>query len=248
MTSQSSRREVLQQLGCLAGLTFAAPVVPLTAQSVTQTHRPVKPNRAWFFLVDTTTSVSPAQFDGIKRGMSDLLTTKVAGSDMVWIGEISDAPLTVTGVAMPYVGGHRSDRSADEMAELDRARRALAAKLAAMGQRAKATDLKSPVEKALGVLADQRMAAGRVLVIGSDFISDQNGHQPSPVPPPPSRGVSAAGDQVMLVVAEPDSGSMQKLRMSPADIYDTVTTGWKKYFADLGAVSVSAKHVDSIVV
>jgi hypothetical protein len=115
-----------------------------------------------------------------------------------------------------------------------------------MTQVSNATCIVDPVRRALGILSEQRGARSRILVIGSDFLTDDGGHcSPNPGE---ARSVSgAAGIQVLLLYMIPKEADRRKCgETDSSHALESVRANWSTFFTSQGAASVNVERIDSI--
>lgn len=208
-------------------------------------HDPSQDYRAWFFEGDTTTSLSADQFERLKGLLVQVVEHDVRDNDVVWLAEIAGASKIVKQFALP-VARTQSQRSAGSSP--DEVKKTIMATINGFSRRAKLTDLRGPIETSLDVLATQRRASDRLLVLASDFVTDLGSGKATTEPPPLADGVSASGTRVALLVARPTPDYLRSLRIaSPSEHYHRVVDSWTRYFKSMGAASATARPIDALV-
>jgi hypothetical protein len=82
-------------------------------------------------------------------------------------------------------------------------------------------------------------------VLITDFIQDVRGSKIT-AKPPATTNVSAAGIEIVLLVATPKPEYLAELRMSPAELYQVVLNQWAQFFRDMGADKISVRVLDAV--
>lgn len=113
--------------------------------------------------------------------------------------------------------------------------------IARMKQDSRTTDLQSTLDVALDLLRDQPGATKRVLIMGTDYLTDHGSANPNP----PTSPIRAAGVDALLLVAYPKPECLRGLRLGASSLLRIVETKWAAHFEDGGAHSVSVHLVDA---
>jgi hypothetical protein len=210
-------------------------------------HDPGQEHDASVLYIDTSLSPLGEQFVKMKAIFHDVAVNDIRRNDLVWILSTDFQGHPPVLFAFPLGGLTRSEKE-----RADPAFRALQEQLTRaidqLVQVAKTTDLKTAEQLALNILQGQKRARRRRLVMTSDFILDVGPHSVTTEPPPAGDGLSASGVDVMLVVARPKPEYLAQLHLTPAALYNIVSTKWTQNFRDLGASSTSVRLVDAIPV
>ena len=110
-----------------------------------------------------------------------------------------------------------------------------------MKQDSRSSDLESSLDVALDLLRGQPRATKRVLIMGTDYLTDHGSANPNPPPSP----IRAAGVDALLLVAYPKPEYLRALRLGASSLLRIVETKWAAHFEDGGAHSVSVHLIDT---
>jgi hypothetical protein len=247
--SQSPIRVATEIFIALAVFGLAA--LPLAGQSVTAdykpalSHDPTKPYDALVLCLDTSLSVEPQQFANAKHILKNLAATKVRYNDLVWLIEIKGEAQTARLFEMPRDLARRS--ATDQInKEFVRRKLTLLTAIDESQQQATSTDLRDPVELGLNLLGSKGRAGTRSFVIASDFAQDDGAGQASVLPPQWTKGLSASGVQIFLLVAQPKLKYLKWLGLTPAELFETVRGKWGKALQQIGATGISTQLIDAV--
>ena len=203
--------------------------------------------RAWVFCADRSLSPAPEQFRKSLAVMEEITERDVTYNDLVWLIDIQSTAAPARLFAMP-ASSHRRSAGASAADALRDAKASLIDAIRRMSQVSGNTDLKDPLETALDILRAHSHAAARLLVMGSDFLSDTGPGQVSLEPPEAVRRGSAAGVTAWLFVTYPKEQYLRRLRMSQSDLLADVEEKWTANLRSRGSARVNVRPVDSIPV
>lgn len=208
-------------------------------------HDLTRPYRAWVMCVDRSLSPTEEQFRKSLAVMEEITERDITYNDLVWVIDIQSAAQPAKLFAMPSFNNRRSAGSlaADELRS---SKAALISAINAMSQVSGRTDLRDPLESALDILRSHSGATARILVIGSDFLTDTTAGQVSVEPPKAIREESAAGIAAWLLVTYPKAPYLRRLGMSQSELLAKVEKTWATNLRERGASRVNVRPVDSI--
>jgi hypothetical protein len=208
-------------------------------------HDQQRPYRALVMCIDRSRSPLDEQFRKLLVIMEAIAERDVTYNDVVWLIEIQSTLEPVQIFPMPAASSRRSDgtAAADGLRE---SKAALIAAIRRMSQVSDATDVRSSVEAGLDILRSHAEATVRVIVIGSDFVSDAGIGRASLIPPTARRNGYATGVNVLLLVTYPKPAYLQKIRISHSELLASIEAKWTAYFKEENASNVTVNLVDAI--
>jgi hypothetical protein len=210
-------------------------------------HDPQRPFRAWVLCIDRSLSPMEGQFRKLQAVMESIAANDVTYNDLVWLCEIQSSLAQVSLFAMPAGTSRRSAGTAAADA-LHEAKAALIAAIHNMSQLPGDTNLQSPLEEALELLRSHPEATSRIVVLGSDFLSD-GGHGRISVEPPASvRVESGPAVKALLLVTYPKGSYLQRIGISHSDLLLQIQTKWTAYLKKQNSSSIMVRLVDAIPV
>jgi hypothetical protein len=208
-------------------------------------HDPSRQYCAWVYCIDASKSPRDDQFRKLVDVMVASIDKDVAYNDLVWVIPIRSKLEPASMFAMPPGSSLRSLRS-ERRAALAAAKKAAISAVRGISQTSGTTDLQNPLETALKLLHSQPRAVRRVLVTGSDYVTDTGPGMLSMLPPAPSEDRPAEGVDALLLVTYPQQAYLDKLRASPGGLLKNVETKWASYFQAEGASAVTVLLVDAV--
>ncbi len=208
-------------------------------------HDPTRPYRAWVICIDTSLSPTEEQFRKSLAVMEEMAEKDVTYNDLVWVIQIQSTHRPPKLFQMPPANSRRSSgtAAADGLRE---AKLALISAIHQMSQVSGRTDLKNPLDDALDILRSHSQATARILVMGSDFLTDTSPGHVSFEPPKATREKSAAGVAALLLVTYPKLPYLLRLRISCSDLFTSIEAKWVTDLKNRGATTVKVRPVDSI--
>jgi hypothetical protein len=187
------------------------------------------------------------QFRKLLAILEAIAERDVTYNDIVWVIGIQSTLEPVQVFPMPAASSRRSGgtAAADGLRE---SKAALIAAIRRMSQVSRTTDLGSSVEAGLDILRSHPEATGRVIMIGSDFLTDAGVGPVSMVPPTAIRSGYATGVDALLLVTYPKLAYLKKVRISHSELLASIEAKWTAYFKEEDASNVTIRLVDTIPV
>src|ERR1035438_426538 len=102
-----------------------------------------------------------------------------------------------------------------------------------MAQISGRTHLQIPIEEALDILRAQVAASRKILVVGSDFLTD-TGAGVTDLPPRFTRNRAAEGVDALLFVTYPRAPYLRLLSTLPSAYFQRLDTNWSNLFTGHG--------------
>ena len=209
-------------------------------------HNPSQAYRAWVFCIDRSLSPREQQFGkllGVLKGMAE---SKVTYNDLVWLLDIQADPGQARLFVMPQATQTRRSAPTGSAESLRRAKAELIQAIGAASQVSGRTNLKDPLEAALDILRAHQGASERILVMGSDFLTDSNSGRVSFEAPQTERAQSAAKINAFLLVTYPKPQYLRALRIGPSELLMKIEEDWKGNLYQRGALTVTVRAVDAM--
>ena len=203
-------------------------------------HNPNLPYQVWVVCLDSSLSLQPEQFRRLQTVAEEIVRRDVAPNDLIFLVPIRSRFGSTQPFQMP-VGTTLASRKLEAVRALANARSEVVAAIARMKQDSRSTDLESSLDVALDLLRNQPRATKRVLIMGTDYLTDHGSANPNP----PASPIQATGVDALLLVAYPKPEYLRALRLGPSSLLRIVETKWAAHFKDGGAHSVSVRLVDT---
>lgn len=203
-------------------------------------HNPNLPYQVWAVCLDSSLSLQPEQFRRLQTVTEEIVRRDVAPNDLVFLVQIQSGFGSTQPFQMP-LGTTLASRKPEAANALANVKGEVIAAIARMTQDSHTTDLQSSLDVALDLLRDQPRATKRVLVMGTDYLTDHGSANPNP----PASPIRAAGVDALLLVAYPKPEYLRALRLGASGLLRIVETKWAAHFDDGGAHSVSVRLVDT---
>lgn len=224
---------------------------PLTVHAASQQsevqHDPTMDHCAWVYCLDTSRSPLPEQFQKLKRVFQASVKGDLRGNDLAWLIPIGSGAPRVQLVPMPPVPFARSARQGSND-RLQKTKGRLIDIIGRLEQDAGRTDLKDPIESGLNILLEQPQAREKYLLIGSDFVEDEERGRLSLDPPNRTEGITAEGVHVIILITIPKNEYLRGLNISDAGLYRAISEKWGTYFRGLGAIDTTVRLVDAVAI
>lgn len=208
-------------------------------------HDPNRPYSACVICLDTSLSPREDEFQRLLAIAQAIVQDEVTYNDLVWLIPIQSGLGPTQAFEMPAGSARRSVRSS-RAAALAEAKAALLIAIRNMKQRSGTTDLQSSVEAALDLLRSHPNATRRLMVVGSDFLTDTGNGHVAIEPPQMSRAGSAAGVNALLLFTYPKPAYLQELKMSPSALLANVESEWTAYLNKNSASAVTILPADAV--
>jgi hypothetical protein len=218
-----------------------AQVLPSTTPAPRQRlHNPNLPYKVWVVCLDTSLSLQPEQFRRLQVVAEEIVRRDVAPNDLVFLIQIQSGFGFTEPFQMP-VGTTLASRKPEAARALSNAKADVIAAILRMKQNSRTTDLQSSLDVAFDLLGQQPRATQRLLIMGTDYLTDNGSANPNP----PISPIRAAGVDALLLVAYPKPEYLRGLRLGASSLLRIVETKWSAHFEDGGAHSVSVRLVDT---
>jgi hypothetical protein len=159
--------------------------------------------------LDTSFSPQGEQFRRLQAVAEEIVKRDVGPNDLVFLIQIQSSFDFTEPFQMPAGTTLASKERAADQALSDAKAEVLAA-IHRTKQNAGTTDLKSTLEVALDLLRQQPHAKQRLLVMGTDFLSDRGSVNPNP----PMSRCRAAGVDTLLLVTYPKPKYLRAARLT----------------------------------
>jgi hypothetical protein len=208
-------------------------------------HDPTRAYRALVICVDRSLSPAEEQFHKLLAVMEEIAERDVTYNDLVWLIDIQSSQRPARLFQMPARNSRRS-AGASAAHGLRDSKSALISAIRDMSQVSGSTDLKDPLDAALDILRSHPHATERILLMGSDFLTDTGSRQVSLEPPKAARKGSAAGVAALLLVTYPKLQYLRGLRIAPSDLLTNIEAKWTSNLKGRGSSSVTVRLVDSV--
>jgi hypothetical protein len=179
--------------------------------------------------------------------MEFIVANDITYNDLVWLCEIQSNLAQVKSFAMPAGTLRRSAGTAAADA-LRATKAALITAIHNMSQQPGDTNLQSPLEEALELVRSHPEATDRIIVLGSDFLTDLGNGKISLEPPVSVRVASAPPVKAVLLVTYPKMPYLQKIGISHSDLLSQIRMKWTEYLKKQNASSITIRLVDAIPV
>jgi hypothetical protein len=140
----------------------------------------------------------------------------------------------------------RRSEHIDDVARLGAAKAKLESAIAGLSQVSGTTNLQVPIEAALEILRSQRSASRRIMVLGSDFLTDTGKGRVSAEPPVTTSRQSSATVEALLLVTYPKRKYMAPLAGTPTALFHNIESGWSDYMASQHVSGIQVRLVDSV--